>query len=55
MVTVTFKTGQNLNISIDGIALTQGNIGDIIQVKNKRYNKIYTGEITGINQVLVQI
>ena len=55
IVTVTFKSGSNLNISIDGIALTQGNIGDTIQVKNKRYNKIYTGEITGINQVLVQI
>ena len=55
MVTVNFKTNSNINISIEGTALTQGNIGDIIQVKNKRFNKIYTGEITGINQVLVQI
>lgn len=55
MVTVTFKAGSNLNISIEGTALSQGNVGDIIQVKNKRFNKIYTGEITGINQVLVQI
>lgn len=55
MVTVTFSTGADLNISIEGIALTQGNVGDTIQVKNKRYNKIYTGAVTGVNQVLVQI
>lgn len=55
MVTVTFRTGTNLNVAIDGVALMQGNVGDMIQVRNKKYNKIYTGEITGINQVLVQI
>ena len=55
MVTVNFKTGSNINVAIDGIALMQGNIGDFIQVKNKRFNKIYTGEVVGINQVLVQI
>lgn len=55
MVTVNFKTGSNLNVAIEGIALSQGNKGDTIQVKNKRFNKIYTGEVTGINQVLVQI
>lgn len=55
MVTVNFRTGSDLNIAVDGIALMQGNIGDTIQVKNKRFNKIYTGEVTGINQVLVQI
>ena len=55
MVTVNFRTGSNLNIAVEGIALTQGNIGDTIQVKNKRFNKLYTGEVTGINQVLVQI
>lgn len=55
LVTVNFKAGNNLNIAVDGTALMQGNVGDFIQVKNKRYNKIYTGKITGINQVLVQI
>lgn len=55
MVTVTFRTGADLKISVDGIALMQGNLGDTIQVKNKRFNKIYTGEVTGTNQVLVQI
>lgn len=55
MVTVNFRTGTDLNIAVEGIALMQGNIGDTIQVKNKRFNKIYTGEVTGINQVLVQI
>ncbi len=55
MVTVNFRTGSTLNIAVEGIALMQGNIGDTIQVKNKRFNKIYTGEVIGINQVLVQI
>lgn len=55
MVTVNFRTGSDLNITVEGIALMQGNIGDTIQVKNKRFNKIYTGEVTGVNQVLVQI
>ena len=55
MVTVNFRTGSALNIAVEGIALTQGNKGDMIQVKNKRFNKIYTGEVIGINQVLVQI
>ena len=55
MVTVNFRTGNALNIAVEGIALMQGNKGDTIQVKNKRSNKIYTGEVTGVNQVLVQI
>ncbi len=55
MVTVNFRAGSDLNVSVEGTALMQGNIGDMIQVKNKRYNKIYTGEVIGINQVLVQI
>ena len=54
-VTVNFRTGNALNIAVEGIALMQGNKGDTIQVKNKRFNKIYTGEVTGVNQVLVQI
>ena len=55
MVTVNFRAGVGLNITVEGIAMMQGNIGDTIQVKNKRFNKIYTGEVTGVNQVLVQI
>lgn len=55
MVTVNFRTGKDLNITVEGIAVVQGNIGDTIQVKNKRFNRIYTGQVTGINQVLVQI
>lgn len=55
MVTVNFRTSSAINIAVEGIALSQGNKGDMIQVKNKRFNKIYTGEVTGVNQVLVQI
>lgn len=55
MVTVNFRTSSNINVAVEGIAITQGSKGDIVQVKNKRFNKIYTGEVTGTNQVLVQI
>ena len=55
MVTVNFRTNSNLNVTVEGMALMQGNKGDMIQVKNKRFNKIYTGEVIGINQVLEQI
>lgn len=55
MVTVNFKTGDNLTITVEGYALTQGNIGDSIQIKNKQFNRIYIGEVIGVNKVLVQI
>lgn len=55
IVTVNFKTGSDINIAVEGIALTSGNIGDMIQIKNKRFNKIYTGKVSGTNQVLIQI
>ncbi len=55
MVTINFRTDSNINVAIQGVALTQGNKGDTIQVKNKKFNKIYTGEVIGVNQVLVQI
>jgi len=55
LVNVSFQTDTNITITVDGIAMMQGNIGDIIQVKNKRLNRIYTGKVVGENQVLVQI
>ena len=55
IVTVNFRTNSNLNVTVEGVALMQGKKGDMIQVRNKRFNKIYTGEVIGTNQVLVQI
>lgn len=55
IVAVTFKTDNNLTIIVEGIAMIQGNIGDTIQVKNKRLNRIYTGKVVGENKVLIQI
>ena len=54
-VTVNFKTGSALTVSVEGIAMTTGYTGDLVQVKNKRYNKIYSGKVVGENQVLIQI
>lgn len=53
-VTVFFNTN-NLTISVDGMALSDGVIGENICVMNKNYNKVYTGKIIGENKVLVKI
>ncbi len=55
IVAVHFKTESNLNIVVEGIALNQGCIGDVIQVKNKKLNKTYTGTIVGENKIEIQI
>ena len=55
IVSVNFKSGDNLSVIVEGIALSQGRVGDTIQVKNKNYNKIYTGVVVGENRVQVEI
>lgn len=54
-VTVNFQTGNDLTVSVEGIAMTAGSKGELVQVKNKRYNKIYSGTVVGENQVLIRI
>jgi len=36
-------------------AMEDGNIGDYVEVRSKKYGKYYKGKIIGINQVLVKI
>lgn len=55
LVSVNFKSGEDLMIMVEGIALNQGNVGDTIQVRNKNYNRIYTGTIVGQNRVQIEI
>lgn len=54
VVTVTFNSN-DLNITTDATALSDGTIGDSICIMSKAYNKVYTGKITGENKVLVKI
>ena len=54
-VTLYFKSKDDLAITLDGIAVSEGNIGDMISVRNKKYNRIYNGKIIGENKVLVRI
>lgn len=54
IVTVTFKVN-NLNITIDARALSDGIIGESICLMSKEYNKVYTGKVIGENKVLVEI
>lgn len=54
VVAVTFKTN-NLTVTIDATALSDGVIGESICLMNKNYNKVYTGKVIGENKVLVEI
>lgn len=53
-VTVLFNTN-NLTISTEATALSNGTLGDNICLINKIYNKVYTGRVIGENKVLVKI
>lgn len=54
LVTVLFNTN-NLTITIEARALSDGSIGDNICIMNKNYNKIYKGTVIGENKVMVKI
>lgn len=53
-VTVFFNTN-NLTVSTEAIALSDGIIGDNICLMNKNYNRTYKGTVIGANKVLVKI
>jgi len=51
---VTITANQNgLLIKASGIALTDGNIGSSVKVKNSRTERIVTGKVHGLNEVYV--
>ena len=54
-VKIQFSQNTNFDIEIDGIAAGEGNIGDIITVKNTTYNKIHTAKIISPNRVEVRL
>ena len=54
-VRVFFVSNGAVMISIDGTALSDGMIGDYINVENRNYKKTYNGKIIGENKVLVSI
>ena len=54
-VRVFFVSNGSVMISIDGTAMSDGMLGDYINVENKNYKKVYNGKIIGENRVLVNI
>lgn len=54
-VRIILNSGNGLQISIDGIAKTDGTIGEYVTVENKMYNKVYSAKVIGENRVLVNI
>ena len=55
IVTMYFKSQNDLYITLDGVAISEGNMGEMVAVRNKKYNRIYSGKIVGENKVLIQI
>ena len=53
-ITLYFSTG-NLMVEMDAISLSDGMLGDYVNVENKNYKKSYTGKVIGENKVLVKI
>ncbi len=54
-VRVFFVSNGAVMISIDGTAMSDGMLGDYINVENKNYKRVYNGKIIGENKVLVNI
>ena len=54
-VRVFFVSNGAVMITIDGTAMSDGMLGDYINVENKNYKKVYNGKIIGENRVLVNI
>lgn len=55
VVKVVFVSGDELSITVEAVAMKEGNIGDYISVQNRDYRKIYNGKIIAENTVLVRI
>lgn len=53
-VTVMFQK-ENLTVSVEATALSDGSVGDSICLVNKKYNRVYTGKVIGESKVLVGI
>ena len=55
VVRIILNSGTGLQIAIDGVARTDGTIGEYVTVENKMYNKVYSAKVIGENRVLVNI
>lgn len=53
-ITLYFVT-DSLMVEVPAISLSDGMLGDCINVENKNYKKTYTGKVIGENKVLVKI
>lgn len=54
-VRIILNSDSGFQIAIDGIARTDGTIGEYVTVENKMYNKVYNAKVVGENRVLVNI
>lgn len=52
---IVFQSSGGFKIKVEGKALKEGSVGDLITVKSAKYNKIYQATVTGRNEVTVKI
>ncbi len=55
IVKVIVNSKNTIFVTTEAIALADGRVGDMINVQNKKLNKVYTGKIIGENKVLIKI
>ena len=54
-VRIFFVSKGSVMITIDGKAMSDGMLGDYINVENRNYKRVYNGKIIGENRILVNI
>ena len=54
-VRIILNSNNGFQISIDGVAKTEGTMGEYVTVENRLYKKIYSGKVVGENTVQVNI
>lgn len=55
IVKVIINSKNTIYVTTEAIALADGRIGDVINVQNKKLNKVYSGKIIGENKILIKM
>lgn len=55
VVKVIINSKNTIYVTTEAIALADGKIGDVINVQNKKLNKVYSGKIIGENKILIKM
>ncbi len=54
-IDIVFLSSKGLKITLQGKALKEGGLGETIQVRTNKYNKVYSAKVSSYNQATVRI